>query len=236
LLLTNDLGRVDGMKLVPTKTNREIISWLGGGAVVIVGGAWTLFTYLHDDKKLGAPMATVGTSSGSIIAPGATFNGPVSVFDEKNSEQINAALNRVQETLAALVARDKGVPIAPLRVILISKLGEKGVRDEDIPALLDKKADELVALRKQFAKLQSGPSNLASSAQQSQALLDSGDFKGALKILQIYQSMSMMYADFAKAESIATSMQSDNQKQQIERWRILQETQEQLFSIQVSLS
>jgi hypothetical protein len=109
------------MKFVPTKTNREIISWLGGGAVIIVGGAWTLFTYLHDDKKLGAPMAAVGTSSGSIIAPGGTFNGPVSVFDEKkNSEQINAALKPVQESLAALVARDKGVPTAPLRIILIN--------------------------------------------------------------------------------------------------------------------
>jgi hypothetical protein len=59
--------------------NREICSWLGGGAVVIVAAAWTLFTYLHDDKKPGAPSATVANPSGSIIAPGGVFNGQVTI-------------------------------------------------------------------------------------------------------------------------------------------------------------
>ena len=109
------------MKFIPTKANREIISWLGGGAVVVVGAAWTLFTYLHNDEKPAAPMATVGSASQSVIAPGSTFNGPVNLFDaQKNGEQINAAANRILEA----IAHEKGVPVEALRATL-AKMGEE---------------------------------------------------------------------------------------------------------------
>ena len=38
--------------------------------------------------------------------------------------------------------------------------------------------------------------------------------------------------DFRDAQTISESMQSDNQKQRMERWKILKDTQEQIFSIQ----
>ena len=109
------------MRLIPTKANREILSWFGGGAVVIVGAAWTLFTYFHDDKKPSAPTATVVNSSQSVVAPGGTFNGPVNLFDaQKNGEQINAAANRILEA----IAHEKGVPVEALRATL-AKMGEE---------------------------------------------------------------------------------------------------------------
>jgi hypothetical protein len=38
-------------KFVWNGKNREILSWLGGGAVIIVAGTWTLVTYLDGDKS-----------------------------------------------------------------------------------------------------------------------------------------------------------------------------------------
>jgi hypothetical protein len=142
-------------KFVRNGKNREIVSWLGGGAVAIVVGTFSLFTYLfpHDDKKTAAQTAPIVNQYGSVNAPGGIFNGPVSVgIDEKkNAEQIVIAqrpLTEQLEKLATQVARDRGVDIAPLRAILV-KLGEVGVRDEDIPKVLNQKADEL----KSFAAL-----------------------------------------------------------------------------------
>jgi hypothetical protein len=57
-----------------------------------------------------------------------------------------APINERLEQLAAQVARDKGVAIAPLRAILV-KLGEADVKDEDILRRLDEKADAIVKFR-----------------------------------------------------------------------------------------
>jgi len=80
--------------------------------------------------------------------------------------------------LAAQVARDKGVEVAPLRAVLV-KLGEAGVKDEDIPKRLDEKADELIKLRAENDQLRRGPPALAAIAEEVQALLDKGEFDDA---------------------------------------------------------
>jgi hypothetical protein len=83
-----------------------------------------------------------------------------------------------QEKLATQVARDKGVEVAPLRAILV-KMGEVGVRDEDIPKRLSEKADELIKLREESALLRRGPAELASFAEQAETLINKGDLDGA---------------------------------------------------------
>jgi hypothetical protein len=89
-------------KFVRNGKNREILSWLGGGVVVVVVGTWTLFTYLHDDKKPGGPTATVVNPSGSLIAPGGVFNGPVNLgLDEKQVAALVQQLLAVSQTQAA---------------------------------------------------------------------------------------------------------------------------------------
>jgi len=67
------------------------------------------------------------------------------------------------EKLAAQVAREKGVAVASLRTIL-EKLGEAGIKDEDIPKILEAKADELVKLRAEIDKLRQGPPELVGSS------------------------------------------------------------------------
>ena len=60
-----------------------------------------------------------------------------------------------QKELAAQVAREKRVEVAPLLAVLV-KLGEKGVREEDILKQLDAKADELLKLRAENENLRRG--------------------------------------------------------------------------------
>jgi exonuclease VII small subunit len=173
-------------KLIRNRTNREFLSWLGGGAVVIVAGAWTLFTYLHEDKKpTPSTTTTVIAPAGTGITSGrdTVVNAPVNIgLNEKQvGQQVTDAqkpLTEQLEKLAAQVARDKGVEVAPLRAILV-KFGEASVRAEDIPERLDEKADELIRLREEIAKLRQGPAELAAYAQQAQTLIEKGDFDGA---------------------------------------------------------
>jgi tetratricopeptide (TPR) repeat protein len=70
----------------------------------------------------------------------------------------------------------------PLRTILV-KLGEAGVKDEDIPKRLDEKADELIKLRAKVDALQQGTAGLAAIAQEAQALIAKGDLDGARRAL-----------------------------------------------------
>jgi tetratricopeptide (TPR) repeat protein len=83
-----------------------------------------------------------------------------------------------QKELAAQVARKKGVEVAPLLAVLV-KLGEKGVREEDIPKQLDAKADELIKLRAENEILRRGQPALAAITEEVQALIDKGDFDAA---------------------------------------------------------
>jgi tetratricopeptide (TPR) repeat protein len=140
-------------------------------------------------SKGTAPSTLVVNPSGPVIAPGgvATFEGPVTFGpDEKTIRgQIAAAQKPLEdrlERILAITARDRGVEIAPLRATLI-KLGEAGVRDEDIAKRLDEKADELIKLREDIGKLRQGPPELASFAQQAEALIDQGGFDGARAVL-----------------------------------------------------
>ena len=66
--------------------NQKTISWIGGGLVVVAGGAWALFTYLwpHEASSPEGPkivcaqpggIAAGRDSSGNTI----TINGPVQV-------------------------------------------------------------------------------------------------------------------------------------------------------------
>jgi tetratricopeptide (TPR) repeat protein len=88
-------------KFVRNRKNREILSWLGGGAAVIVAGTWTLFTYPHADKKPGGTI-TVVNSSGSVIAPGGVFNGPVNLGPDQ--KRIDDKIDEIKVLVQQLIA------------------------------------------------------------------------------------------------------------------------------------
>jgi hypothetical protein len=48
--------------------HRELLGWIGGGVVVIVGGLWTAFTFAPKDKAKPPPGPTVSASNGGVAA------------------------------------------------------------------------------------------------------------------------------------------------------------------------
>jgi tetratricopeptide (TPR) repeat protein len=186
-------------KFIRDGKNREIISWVGGGVVVIVPAIWAAFNYFfsHADHQPAAaptPAITQSVQSGRdtvINAPvsgrDTVINAPVAFGLDEQQVQLRIAaaqkpLTDQFEKLAAQVAREKGVEVAPLRAILI-KLGEAGVADQDVAKSLDEKADELIKLREEIAQLRGGGPQVASLAQTAQALLDNGDLDSTRAIL-----------------------------------------------------
>ena len=173
--------------------NRDIVSWLGGGSVVIVAGIWAAFTYFFpnvDKNAIGSPPIVI-TQSGPGIASGrdTVVNAPIAIgLDEKQVgrrvAEAQQPLTDQLEKLAAQVAREKGVEIAPLRAIL-RKLGEAGIADNDVAKHLDDKADELIKLREEIAQLRRGAPNIefASFAQLAQGLIEKGDLDATRAVL-----------------------------------------------------
>ena len=46
------------MRFLKDRRNREVLSWLGGGLVVVLaGGAWAVFTYLRPPEPAARPQA-----------------------------------------------------------------------------------------------------------------------------------------------------------------------------------
>ena len=90
-------------------------------------------------------------------------------------------LQKLAETVDQL-ARDKGIPAAPLRAIL-SKLGEAGIPDYEIPARLNAAADEVIELRAQLARLRSERPDLAAIRERALALIDHGELDQARAVL-----------------------------------------------------
>src|SRR5262245_34562562 len=91
----------------------------------------------------------------------------------------------LQENFAPLVAQlshDKGVPAAPLHVIL-AKLGEASIPDHEILTRLDAAAEEVISLRAQLARLRNDRPELAAIREQALALIDRGDLDQARAVL-----------------------------------------------------
>src|SRR5262249_11037012 len=159
--------------------------------------------------------ATVVNPSGPVIVAGSDITGPVNIgLDEKRLAEAQKPLDDKLEKLLALTAREKGVEVAPLRAILV-KMGEAGVRDEDIAKRLDEKADELVKLRGEIARLRRGPAELASFAEQAETLINKGDFDGARAALAagrttartLREQSSRYEADFLAQEAKVDHLQ-----------------------------
>ncbi|MBM3461346.1 MAG: hypothetical protein FJX76_04520 [Armatimonadetes bacterium] len=53
-----------------------------------------------------------------------------------------------------------------------------------------------------------------------------------MAISNIFAMTQMQNNDFQNAMTISTQMQADAQKQQMQRWKILQDTQTKIFEIQ----
>jgi tetratricopeptide (TPR) repeat protein len=119
---------------------------------------------------------TLGSVGGDIVG-----RDKIGLDEREIGRRIDQAQRPVTEKLDALmtqIAREKGVEIAPLRIIL-SKLGEAGVSDQEISARLDKAVGELIELRSQLSRLNNDRPEFAVIRDQALAHIDQGDFDAA---------------------------------------------------------
>src|SRR3981081_2677516 len=93
---------------------RAILSWLGGGAVVVAGGIWTVLTFVVEHKDAsgnkGGTNITVQQGFGSV----GEINAPVNIGPSK--EQIEQIQKPLTEQLAT-----KDAQLAALTKILLEK-------------------------------------------------------------------------------------------------------------------
>jgi tetratricopeptide (TPR) repeat protein len=166
--------------------NLAVLGSIGAGIAAVVTAAWAVFSFFSKKGEKVLPVPSVKADHGSVAA-GRDITGAVTIGLDENG--VGQELRKAQEPLrdelerlAAQVAREKGVEIAPLRKVL-GKLGEMGVPEEDIPKRLDAAADELIKLRAENEQLRRGPPALAAIAEEVQALIDKGEFDDARRAL-----------------------------------------------------
>jgi tetratricopeptide (TPR) repeat protein len=133
----------------------------------IAAGGWAVFTYFHDEKR-------VSSDHGSIAIGGHANNSTIVVNNGLGRDELRELLQTV--------AAEKGVPEEPLRAVL-QRLGEAEVPREDIPARLSAKADELIALQEQLARIGDNRPEYAELRRRALARIDAGDFAGARQAL-----------------------------------------------------
>jgi tetratricopeptide (TPR) repeat protein len=201
---------------IQARTRRDLLLAGVSLAVAILLAAIAIAA-IWASKTAGPP--SVVNPSGPVIGAGRDITGPVNIgLDEKQvAQRVAEALKPLtdqQEKLAIQVARDKGIEVAPLRAILV-KMGEVGVRDEDIPGRLSEKADELIRLREEIARLRRGPVELASFAEQAETLINKGELDGARIVLaagrtaarSLREQSSRYEADFLAQEAKVDHLQ-----------------------------
>ena len=145
-----------------------------------VGGGWTIATVVIDyQKDKPSPSSSIVVEQKSIgIASGHSnakdITAPI-------LEQIEKLDGRQKET-AAQIAPKKGIEIPPLLAVLV-KMGEKGVKVEDIPKLLDAKANGLIKLHSETDLLRK-VARAPAIAQEAQSLIDKGQLDAASQALE----------------------------------------------------
>lgn len=63
-------------RFMQNRSNREVLTWLGGGLVILVTGAWALFTYVYPSPPAERPLdiraecsaVNTGTIDGATVS------------------------------------------------------------------------------------------------------------------------------------------------------------------------
>jgi hypothetical protein len=61
-------------RFIGNERNRVVLSWLGAGAVVVIGGLWAAFVFFAGDKQPSAPALAPCTGAGGVTV-GRDVNG-----------------------------------------------------------------------------------------------------------------------------------------------------------------
>jgi len=167
--------------------NRETFTWLGGGIAAAAGGIWAVIKHYFPEakaKKSASPTSTV-RMSGTGIASGRDIyiSAPVSIgADEQRIRHVVELalqpLNEKFERIIAKISLEKDVPVPPLRNFW-RESSESGLPLENLPKVVNEKADSLARFRQELARIEQRSPDLAPLARRAQISLDRGDFLDA---------------------------------------------------------
>lgn len=63
---------------IPSKEKREIITWIGGGILLLVSGIWAVFLYFYPtNKNSNSPASSINASAGGIAIGGNITNSNI---------------------------------------------------------------------------------------------------------------------------------------------------------------
>ena len=197
----------------------------------MAGGAWTVLKFVLSDRKpkIPPPSSVIAfRASAAPVASAYALHSSVAVTGDVRESTIHVGLNEQEtgrrvteatrplverlEALTEQVARDKGVPIAPLRAILF-KLGEARIPDYEILARLDAAADELLGLRAQLVLSRNDRPELAAIREQALSLINAGDLDAARAMLNCGRAMARALREEAsrnEAELLADQSHIDH--------------------------
>jgi len=68
--------------------NREVITWIGGGLVVVVGGVWAVVKFFAKKESGAGAALSVRADRGGVAAGGSISNSPINTnSDRENSKK-----------------------------------------------------------------------------------------------------------------------------------------------------
>src|SRR6266851_3257775 len=192
--------------------NRRLLSWFGGGAVVIVGGIWAAVSHVVKAASDG-PTAIEGVAVGGSVS-NSTINNTVN----KQDPAVLAAMTKIfadqmavttearakAEAKAAEVAQKLGFTSTAVAEFF-KILGEQNVPEEKIPVRLIEIATHFAQTRDELATLEPDDPHAAKLARSARAALDAGRLTEADGLLD--QAKEAELAAFRQAHELKEKAQ-----------------------------
>jgi tetratricopeptide (TPR) repeat protein len=169
--------------------NRKILSWLGGGIVVIVGDLWTAYTYFHKPSEISSP-TPVPITVGDIHSGGDTLVGPGTI-DKRTYNYFGVTDIELAKQLGVAETAVKN---------FFKILDQKQVSIEEWDHALRQMAEHYKELKKRAALLESEDSEVRSLQEQAKQAINAAEFEKAESLLE--QAVNL---DNAAAEKFKTS-------------------------------
>ncbi|WP_299623071.1 tetratricopeptide repeat protein, partial [Pelagibius sp.] len=154
-------------------TIQATLSWIGGGFVVVIGGAWIAFTFFWQNKRDDSPPVQV-TADQLVKIIEAAKRDPA-----QDRQHLTAEQKRTIDALEQKLGVSEGAIRAFFRA-----LGEANVPLEQLEERLVKVAEDYKRVKSQVSANPDDPSEVAALKREARAALDSGDLDRADSLLE----------------------------------------------------
>jgi tetratricopeptide (TPR) repeat protein len=148
--------------------NRAVLSWLGGGVVVAVGGLWTVYVYFRKSAKTfsptPAPITTIQSGGDTVVGPG--------TIDKRKYYGIND------------IELAKQLGVAEYAVTnFFNILDQQHIPIEKWDLALRQLAERYIELQQRAAELDSEDPNVQALQTQAREAIDAAEFEQAEALL-----------------------------------------------------